>query len=92
MLTIKVSVFYIWGAKTQQNSPGAWHYPPEGASHSINIPPGRGKQADRVQGGDEGRRSQGEDRREPEQEGPGGTQATAIMVAHGGAEGAGTGW
>ncbi len=48
--------------------------------------PGRGT-ADRDQGGDEGGRSQVRDRKDPEQEEPGGTQSTAIMVAHGGADG-----
>ncbi len=40
--------------------------------------------ADRVQGGVEGGRSQGGDRRDLEYAAPGGTQATAIMVTHGG--------
>ncbi len=49
----------------------------------------------RIQGGDDGGRSQGGnsrsqegDRRDLEQEEPGGTQATAMMAAHGGADGA----
>ncbi len=48
--------------------------------------PGRGP-ADRDQGGVEGGRSQGRDRRDPEQEAHGRTQATAMMMAHGGADG-----
>ncbi len=41
----------------------------------------------RVQGGDDGGRSQEGDRRDLEQEKPGETQATVMMVAHGGADG-----
>ncbi len=41
----------------------------------------------KVQGGDDGGRSQEGDRRDLEQEEPGDTQATAMMVAHGGADG-----
>ncbi len=41
----------------------------------------------RVQGGHERGRSQGRDRRDPEQEGPSRTQATARLMAHGGADG-----
>ncbi len=48
--------------------------------------PGRGP-ADRDQGGDEGGRRQGRDRRDPEQEAHSWTQATAKMMAHGGADG-----
>ncbi len=48
--------------------------------------PGRGP-TDRDQGGDEGGRSQGRDRRDPEQEAHRWTQATAMMMAHGGARG-----
>ncbi len=47
-------------------------------------PPGGGA-AHRIQGGDEGGSSQGRDMRDPEE--PGGIQATATMVAHGGADG-----
>ncbi len=43
--------------------------------------------ADRDQDGVEGGRSQGGFRRDPEEEEPGGTQATAIKVARGGADG-----
>ncbi len=48
--------------------------------------PGRGP-ADRVQGGDEGGRSQGGDRRDLEHVVPDGTQATAVMATHGGVDG-----
>ncbi|KAI2663177.1 hypothetical protein H4Q32_011644 [Labeo rohita] len=41
----------------------------------------------RPQGGSDGGRSQGADRRDSEQEEPGETQTTAMMVFHGGAEG-----
>ncbi len=47
--------------------------------------PGRGP-ADRDQG-DNGGRSQGRDWRDPEQEKHSKTQATAMMMAHGGADG-----
>ncbi len=57
-----------------------------GGSSGGGRTPGRGP-ANRVQVGDEGGRSQGGDMRDPEQEEPGGTQATAITVAHGGADG-----
>ncbi len=43
--------------------------------------------ADRDHGGDEGGRSQGRDRRDPEQEAHHRTQATAMMMAHSGADG-----
>ncbi|KAI2644691.1 hypothetical protein H4Q32_027011 [Labeo rohita] len=47
---------------------------------------GRSQGGDRrVQGRSDGGRCQGEDRRDLEQEEPGGTQAAAMMVAHGGA-------
>ncbi len=40
----------------------------------------------RFQGGDDGGRTQGEDRREQEQEEPGGTLTTAMKATHGGAD------
>ncbi len=52
---------------------------------TIFSPPG--ERADRDQDGVEGGRSQGGFRRDPEEEEPGGTQATAIKVARGGADG-----
>ncbi len=61
---------------------GEWEI---GGSGGGRIP-GRGP-AHRVQGGDEGGRSQGRDMRDPEQKEPGGTQAAATTVAHSGAEG-----
>ncbi len=57
-----------------------------GGSSGGGRAPGRGP-VDRVLGGDDRGRSQGEDRRDLEQEEPSRTQATAITATHGGADG-----
>ncbi len=63
-----------------------WQEGSTGGGSGGGRTPGR-RTIHRVQGGDDGERSQDRDSFDFEQEKPGGTQATALMAAHGGAVG-----